>query len=187
MFGSTQSVPAQFQAPQEGAPRTKRLGLMPLLVGTSFMVRCKDGKRRQFLVKSRRAELARLATEERDVKIPCHCFRCNKDYPDENALIADHPSHADMASSREEHVYAYLSEEPETKADSERFALLKQQLDALMRAKGVAAKSLAKIEDIEEYTKAEARIADVDAKIARMTGERSALLERRIGLLSDAE
>ena len=170
----------------------KRCGLIPLIVGADFMIVGKDRKRRQFTVKSRRIEMAKLDEQGRidKVKIVCRCLRCKKDYPSVAAMNADieaHPSQKEMEQAEEAHPYAYFSDDLSSEADAAKIVVITTQIGALERSRTNLVAELGKIDDAEKYSKLSGRIEAVSADIAKLGREQSELSEKRIGLMSDED
>jgi hypothetical protein len=194
-IGNQSAVPAQFAPPPPAGVAAgqykKRTGLVPLRVGASFLFRCQDGKSRQFEVKSRRIEMAKLEAQGRkDAKVVCRCMECKRNYGSLEELAADierHPSAREMEQKQEAHTYAYFCDELETKEAMDEGVRLDKQIGALQRSLTGLTKSLDKVEDAEEYEKVNARLAKIQGDIKALASQKSAISEKRIGLMSDVE
>lgn len=90
-----------------GQAKKPRFGLVPLKIGADLIIKGKDNVRRQF----RALDYKRFAK----VKAVLRCFTCKTDYPDLDELHAAHPDHAAMARDEETHLFAYWSDEQQTK------------------------------------------------------------------------
>lgn len=190
------SVPEQFNATPPGgngaqAKYKHRRGLVPLNVGASLMYRCKDGRSRQFVAKSRRVEMSILEEQGRnDPKVVCRCFTCKIDYPSYADLAADtehHPSHREMEAADETHTWAYFCDELSTKEDMAECVSVDKQIGALQRVTTDMVNSLDKVKDALEYQSVSAKIKESQDTIKALARQKSELSEKRIGIMSDFE
>lgn len=83
--------------------KKRRAGLMKAVIGSTHLIKGKDGKTRQFLV--------REYSQFPHVKTIARCLYCRKDWPTAEKLIEDHPSHNVMVKQAEPHVIVLWSDD----------------------------------------------------------------------------
>ncbi len=79
-----------------------RYGTMKIRIGSNHVVSGPDGIKRQFQTR----DISRFASK---AKYVCVCFRCNKQWENEAALLMDHPENRILEKQEEEHVYGFWS------------------------------------------------------------------------------
>ena len=84
--------------------KKRRAGLMKAIIGSTHLVKGKDGKTRSFIV--------REYSQYKDAKVIARCLYCRKDWDTAEQLVADHPAHGIMVKQSEPHVYVLWSNDP---------------------------------------------------------------------------
>ena len=82
----------------------RRSGLLRAFVGMQFMIRCKDGKNRQFLVRDIAMHREELPTAK------AICLYCKQQWNSAQELSDAHPSDQEMIDRDEPHVFALWSD-----------------------------------------------------------------------------
>lgn len=93
-----------------------RYGLMKARIGSSHMIRGKDGVMRQVMVRDRE----RHARES----VVWFCLSCRVDFKTEAELVEAHPEPHIMERQQEKHVYAMWSDKPVAEDSQELVGLL---------------------------------------------------------------
>ena len=100
-FNSSASGPKGNAA---DSAKKRRAGLMKAIIGSSHLVKGKDGKTRSFIV--------REYSQHKDAKVIARCLLCRKDWDTAEQLVAEHPAHTVMVKQGEPHVYVLWSNDP---------------------------------------------------------------------------
>jgi len=86
------------------APKKRRAGLMKAVIGANFMIRCSDGRNRQFQVRDYRLHA--------NAAVQAICLFCKRKWETAEAMLQEHPEHMVMEKQDEPHVYALWSDDP---------------------------------------------------------------------------
>jgi len=184
---------AQEQAPrvqpgalqQQSSLHVRRVGIIPLAIGASKMVRGKAGERRIFTAREMVHELARAERDDRELTVSCLCFECRKSYASLDDLITSHPPALEMKENGEAHTYAFWSEDNYDAKGVENIAALEAELKALEAAHRSAVEGIAKLSDVEKIM-AERKRCDEIKKMIEETAKKKRETEANIiGLMSE--
>lgn len=100
--------------PLVGTTKKKRFGVFKVAVGSTHMVRQKNGKDAQFTA----AERTRFP--EAKTVVRCKSKECRgREWPDEKSMLADHPATSVMVKQEEEHAYYWWSTDPQPEKAAE--------------------------------------------------------------------
>ena len=84
--------------------KKRRAGLMKAIIGSTHLVKGKDGKTRSFIV--------REYSQYKDAKTIARCLFCRRDWPTAEELVNEHPGHNVMQKASEPHVIVLWSDDP---------------------------------------------------------------------------
>lgn len=179
-------VPRPVQVtPINSQLHVRRTGIIALAIGSSRIVKGRDGTKRQFQARQLSHELALAEREGRELTMSCVCFECRKAYTDLDALIADHPTTLEMRELNEAHTYAYWSEDNFDAAGLENAAALMTEKEALQRAHRDCLDNISKLSDVEKIMAQRKRAEEIKGHVEETEKKRLGVAENIMGLLSD--
>ena len=178
-------LPATRRESQSHKTDLHRRGLVPLLIGASYMVQCRDGKMRQYTAHSRGDVLEAAKAESREIAIKVVELTTQRTFANVDELRFAFGDETSMKLRNETRLWAFWSDDPQDPEQASKIDALEKEIQG---RKAVIAKlrtALTKPDSVEQFDELRNKLSAQEKGVEEATKEIARLRDAIIGLMSD--